>query len=269
VIAAGRWAAASRTPDAARVTVLTSLEGAARKAGPVPKRRACKTSTISAGRTGRHDPVPSCLPLTRQRSPSVSRALRLGLRGRRFSSIANAVSVSTVIGIGGDLAKAGGPPFCRWRHHRCAAAGRRRGPALYFSGDAAGELRTCRNHGLDVRSSMINRPPRAEIVLRRNHQGLVAIAHTMILAADRAAPGPALRAELAAASRSFSNVSPGRAGHVFEGVSWVEEMHASLRILGDGFRNRSSTRRRRLYQRLATMWQETGGCERLDAFFAG
>lgn len=185
----------------------------------------------------------------------------------------NAVSVSTVIGIGRALTQAG-VRFVDGAIIGSPPQGDERGPALYFSGDAAGELAGLSQYGLDVR--IIDGPIGAASALKLSYagitKGLVAIAATMILAADRAGAGPALKAELAASQpqllERFARTVPGMYSKAYR---WVEEMHAIAEFVGDGFPESVIYEGAAgLYQRLADdVAGDRAAVERLDAFFSG
>ncbi|MDB5566048.1 MAG: 6-phosphogluconate dehydrogenase [Tardiphaga sp.] len=184
----------------------------------------------------------------------------------------NAVSVSTMISIGRGLEQAGArlvdgaiiglPP-----------KGDERGPTIYFSGAAAGELAGLSEYGLDVR--LVDGPVGAASALKLSYagitKGLVAIATTMILAADRAGAGPALKAELAASQpqllERFARTLPDMYPKAYR---WVEEMHAISDFVGDGFPESIIFEgAASLYTRLADdVAGDRAACERIDAFFS-
>jgi putative dehydrogenase len=185
----------------------------------------------------------------------------------------NAVSVSTVTEIDHNLTQAGarfvdggiigGPP-----------KEDDRGPAVYVSGEAAKEIAGLSAYGLDIR--VIDGPIGAASALKLSYagitKGLVAIATTMILAADRAGAGPALKAELAASqpqllarfTRSVPDMYP-------KAYRWVEEMHAISEFIGKEFAESVIYEGAAgLYQRLADdVADDRAMCKRLDGFFGG
>src|SRR4051812_30361065 len=184
----------------------------------------------------------------------------------------NAVSVSTVIGIGERLARSG-VRFADGAIIGMPPQGDAPGPAIYVSGDAAGALVDLSQVGLDVR--LIDGPVGAASALKLSYagitKGLVAIAATMILAADRAGAGPALKAELAASQpqllERFAKTVPGMYDKAYR---WVEEMHAISEFVGDGFPESVIYQGAAgLYQRLAEdVAGDRAATARLDAFFA-
>jgi 3-hydroxyisobutyrate dehydrogenase-like beta-hydroxyacid dehydrogenase len=184
----------------------------------------------------------------------------------------NAVSVPTVIGIGDRLAQAG-VRFVDGAIIGQPPQGGDRGPTIYLSGGAAGELASLSEHGLDIR--VMDGPIGAASALKLSYagitKGLVAIAATMILAADRAGAGPALKAELAASQpqllERFAKTVPGMYSKAYR---WVEEMHAIAEFVGDGFPESVIYEGAAgLYQRLADdVAGDRAAVERLDAFFS-
>lgn len=184
----------------------------------------------------------------------------------------NAVSVSTVIDIGRGLTDAGArlvdgaiiglPP-----------KGDEPGPAIYFSGEAAGELADLSNYGLDIH--MVDGPVGAASALKLSYagitKGLVAIATAMILAADRAGAGAALKAELAASQPQlltrFARTLPDMYPKAYR---WVEEMHAIAEFIGDGFPELAIFEGAAgLYARVAEdVAGDRAACEQIDTFFS-
>jgi L-threonate 2-dehydrogenase len=184
----------------------------------------------------------------------------------------NAISVSTLLSIGRGLEQAGArlvdgaiiglPP-----------KGDNPGPAIYFSGDAAGELAGLSEYGLDVR--MIDGPLGAASALKLSYagitKGLVAVATAMILAADRAGAGPALKAELAASQpqllERFARTLPDMYPKAYR---WVEEMHAISDFIGGSFPESAIFKGAAgLYQRVADdIAGDRSLSERIDAFFS-
>jgi L-threonate 2-dehydrogenase len=185
----------------------------------------------------------------------------------------NAVSVSTMTGIDRLLTPTGAklvdgaiiglPP-----------KGEEKGPAIYFSGAAASELAGLLSaHGLDIRT--IDGPVGAASALKLSYagitKGLVAIAATMILAADRAGAGPALKAELASSQpqllERFGRTLPDMYGKAYR---WVEEMHAIAEFVGADFPEQVIFEGAAgLYERLAAdVAGDRAACQRMDAFFA-
>lgn len=146
----------------------------------------------------------------------------------------NAVGVTTVTDIGRTIEAAGG---------RCVDGAiigfppkeDNPGPTLYFSGAAAGELAELRDYGFHVLT--IDGPVGAASALKLSYagitKGLVAIAAAMVLAAERAGAGAALKAELAASQPQllarFTKTLPDMYPKAYR---WVEEMHAISEFIG-------------------------------------
>jgi 3-hydroxyisobutyrate dehydrogenase-like beta-hydroxyacid dehydrogenase len=182
----------------------------------------------------------------------------------------NAIGVSTLLGIGQRLERAG----ARLVDGAIIGAPPKEespGPAIYFSGDVAGELAGLSEYGLDVR--IIDGPLGAASALKLSYagitKGLVAIATTMILAADRAGAGSALKAELAASQpqllQRFARTLPDMYPKAYR---WVEEMHAISDFIGEGFPESIMFEGAAgLYQRIADdLAGDRAVCERIDAF---
>ncbi len=184
----------------------------------------------------------------------------------------NAVSVSTMIRIADHLALTG----TRVVDGAIIGAPPRRdgaGPAFYFAGAAAGEAAVLGSHGLDVR--VIDGPVGAASALKLSYagitKGLVAIAATMVLAAERAGAGPALKAELAASQPQllarFERTLPDMYPKAYR---WVEEMHAIAEFIGRDFPESAIFEGAAgLYQRIAAdVAEEKLLTGQIDAFLA-
>ncbi len=255
------------------VTVLTSLEGR----GPKSRQRAEAAGMQDVDDQRLVDEASVVLSIV----PPADAAALAGRFAARLGAAAhapvfvdcNAVAVSTAIDIGRGLEQAGG------RFVDGAIIGGPpkeddRGPAIYVSGERAGELAGLSAYGLDVR--VIDGPIGAASALKLSYagitKGLVAIATTMILAADRAGAGPALKAELAASqpqllarfTRSVPDMYP-------KAYRWVEEMHAISEFIGEEFAESVIYQGAAgLYQRLADDVEgDHALCKRLDGFFSG
>ncbi len=185
----------------------------------------------------------------------------------------NAISVSTVMDIGRrfddigvrfvDAGIIGGPP-----------KGDDAGPTFYCCGAAAGELTGLAAHGLHIR--LVDGAIGAASALKLSYagitKGLTAIATAMILAADRAGAGAALRAELAISQPQllarFTKALPEMYPKAYR---WVEEMHAISSFIGEDFAESAIFKGAAgLYDRIAA--DEDGdrtACGRIDAFLAG
>jgi 3-hydroxyisobutyrate dehydrogenase-like beta-hydroxyacid dehydrogenase len=184
----------------------------------------------------------------------------------------NAISVSTLCSIGRSLERAG----ARLVDGAIIGAppkGDNPGPAIYLSGDAAGELAGLSEYGLDVR--VIDGPLGAASALKMSYagitKGLVAVATAMILAADRAGAGPALKAELAASQpqlfERFARTLPDMYPKAYR---WVEEMHAISDFIGGSFPESIMFEGAAgLYQRMADdIAGDRAESTRIDGFFS-
>lgn len=253
-------------------TVLTSLEGR----GPRSRARAEAAGMRHADDQRIVDEasmILSIVPPAEASALAARFAARLG--GAAHAPIfvdCNAVSVSTVVGIGRSLEGAGArlvdgaiiglPPKAEGP-----------GPTFYFSGDAAGELSGLSAYGLDVR--LVDGPIGAASALKLSYagitKGLVAIATAMVLAADRAGAGPALKAELAASQPEllarFARTLPDMYPKAYR---WVEEMHAISEFIGDDFAESVIFEGAAgLYERIAgDVAGDRAACDRISAFFA-
>lgn len=149
----------------------------------------------------------------------------------------NAVSVATMTRIAGHLA----PTGTRVVDGAIIGAPPRQdgaGPTFYMAGEAAAEVAVLGSHGLAVR--VIEGPVGAASALKLSYagitKGLVAIAATMVLAAERAGAGPALKAELAASQPQllarFERTLPDMYPKAYR---WVEEMRAIAEFIGREF----------------------------------
>ena len=185
----------------------------------------------------------------------------------------NAISVTTVTGIAQRFADVGvrfvdagiigGPP-----------KGDDAGPTFYCCGTAAGELKGLSAYGLDV--SLVDGAIGAASALKLSYagitKGLTAIATAMILAADRAGAGPALRAELAASQPQllarFTRALPEMYPKAYR---WVEEMHAISEFIGKDFAESAIFEGAAgLYERIAgDVDGDRAACQRIDAFLSG
>ena len=139
-----------------------------------------------------------------------------------------------------------------------------KGPTFHFSGAAAPAAAVLADYGLDVR--IIDGPIGAASALKLSYagitKGLVAISAAMILAAERAGAGPALKAELAASQPQllarFEKTLPDMFPKAYR---WVEEMHAIAGFIGAGYpESQIYEGAAALYQRLAS--DEAGPAEK-------
>ncbi|WP_315836859.1 NAD(P)-dependent oxidoreductase [Bradyrhizobium prioriisuperbiae] len=253
-------------------TVLTSLEGR----GPKSRARAEAAGMRHADDQRIVDEasmILSIVPPAEAGALAERFAARLGAAAHAPIFVdCNAVSVSTMAGIGRSLAGAGArlvdgaiiglPP-----------KGDEAGPTFYFSGDAAGELRGLSAYGLDVR--LVDGPVGAASALKLSYagitKGLVAIATAMVLAADRAGAGPALKAELAASQpQLFARFTRTLPDMYPKAYRWVEEMHAISEFIGEDFAESAIfIGAAGLYERIAAdVDGDRAACQRIDAFLS-
>lgn len=254
------------------VKVLTSLEGRGSKS---------RARAEAAGMQHAEDQrlvdeagaIFSIVPPSEANALAERFAVRLGRAGHAPLFVdCNAVGVSTMTGIDRLFRRAGArlvdgaiigfPP-----------KGDDPGPAFYFSGDAAPELKELTKYGLDVR--IVDGPIGAASALKLSYagitKGLVAIATAMVLAAERAGAGSALKAELAASQPQllarFAKTLPDMYPKAYR---WVEEMHAISEFIGGEFPEALIYKGAAgLYERIAADVAEEGdACRRIDAFLA-
>ena len=254
------------------VKVLTSLDG---------RGRASRERAEAAGMQHADDQrlvdeagvILSIVPPTEANALAERFAARLGRAGHAPLFVdCNAVGVSTMTGIDRvfrrtgarlvDGAIIGFPP-----------KGDDPGPAFYFSGDAASGLKGLADYGLDVR--IVDGPIGAASALKLSYagitKGLVAIATAMVLAAERAGAGSALKAELALSQPQllarFAKTLPDMYPKAYR---WVEEMHAISEFIGADFPEALIYKGAAgLYERMAAdVAGDRDACARIDAFLA-
>lgn len=185
----------------------------------------------------------------------------------------NAISVTTVTAIARrfedvgvrfvDAGIVGGPP-----------KGDLPGPTFYCCGSAVGELKALSAYGLDIRplDGAIGAASALKLSYAGITKGLTAIATAMILAADRAGAGPALRAELAASQPQllarFTKALPEMYPKAYR---WVEEMNAISDFIGEDFAEAAIFKGAAgLYDRIAAdVDGNRAACDRIDAFLSG
>ncbi|WP_083513809.1 NAD(P)-dependent oxidoreductase [Bradyrhizobium manausense] len=254
------------------VKVLTSLEGR----GPRSRERAEAAGMQHADDQRLVDEagvILSIVPPGQANALAERFASRLGRAGHAPLFVdCNAVGVSTMAGIERvfrrtgarlvDGAIIGFPP-----------KGDDPGPALYFSGDAASDLKGLAEYGLDVR--IVDGPIGAASALKLSYagitKGLVAIATAMVLAAERAGAGAALKTELALSQPEllarFAKTLPDMYPKAYR---WVEEMHAISEFIGAEFPEALMYKGAAgLYERIAAdVAGDRETCKRIDAFLA-
>ena len=129
------------------------------------------------------------------------------------------------------------------------------------------------DYGLDVR--IVDGPIGAASALKLSYagitKGLVAIATAMVLAAERAGAGSALKAELALSQPQllarFAKTLPDMYPKAYR---WVEEMHAISEFIGADFPEALIYKGAAgLYERMAAdVAGDRDACARIDAFLA-
>jgi putative dehydrogenase len=252
------------------VTILTSLDG--RGAGSRERAEAAGMRHVDDQRlVDEASVILSIVPPTEAAALAERFAARLGRAAHRPIFVdCNAVGVTTMTDIERlfrrtgarlvDGAIIGFPP-----------KGDDPGPAFYVSGEPAADLEGLSSYGLDVR--IIDGPIGAASALKLSYagitKGLVAIATAMVLAAERAGAGPALKAELAASQPQllarFAKTLPDMYPKAYR---WVEEMHAISEFIGDGFPEALIYKGAAgLYERMAAdVAGDRAACGRIDAF---
>lgn len=238
IIAAGAMGSAiARRLSQHGVTVLTSLAGRS----PASRARAEAAGMLHAEDeqiVEQAKLILSIVPPAEASALAERLAVPLGKTDRRPIFVdCNAVGVTTVTDIGRTI-EAVGARFVDGAIIGFPPKGDDPGPTFYFSGAAAGELAELGDYGFQVRT--IDGPVGAASALKLAYagitKGLVAVAATMVLAAERAGAGQALKAELAASQPQllarFTKTLPDMYPKAYR---WVEEMHAIADFVGETF----------------------------------
>jgi putative dehydrogenase len=203
-------------------------------------------------------------------APALAQRFAAAMKGAARKPIfvdCNAIGVTTMTEIAGVIEAAGGvcvdgaiigfPP-----------KGEEAGPTFYFSGPAAGEAEQLSKFGLVVR--VVDGPIGAASALKLSYagitKGLVAVASAMIMAAERAGAGDALKAELAASQPQllarFEKTLPDMYPKAYR---WVEEMHAISGFIGAAFpESKIFEGAAGIYERIAASEADRA---QMDAFF--
>lgn len=235
IIAAGAMGsaiAARLTGNGARV--LTNLEGRS----PATRSRALAAGMEAAddAALAQADLILSIVPpadaaaLARRLAP----ALAAGGRKPVYADC-NAVNVETVREIA-DLVAPTGARFLDAAIIGLPPRPGSAGPRLYVSGAGAEAMRPLAEHGLDLRiiPGEIGAASALKMSFAGINKGLTALAALMVLAADRAGAGPALRAELAENEPEllarFARVLPDM---IPKAHRWVAEMGEIAGFFGD------------------------------------
>ncbi len=248
------------------VTVLTSLNGR----GAASTARAAASGMRHADDAeivDKADVILSIVPpgealgIARRFAPFLARSSRKPL----FVDC-NAIDVTTISTIEGVI-EAVGASFVDGALIGLPPKGDEKGPALYCAGSAAAPLAALIDYGLDIR--LMDGPNGAASALKLSYagitKGLVAVGAAMILAAERAGAGQALKDELAASQpdllarfgKSLPDMYP-------KAYRWVEEMHAIAAFVGPSLPEaRVYDAAAGLYERLAGSREDT---DTIDAF---
>jgi 3-hydroxyisobutyrate dehydrogenase-like beta-hydroxyacid dehydrogenase len=165
----------------------------------------------------------------------------------------NAVSPKSVIAIAGAVTEAdcpfvdggiiGGPP-----------SPGSKGPSIYVSGTAAGRIEDLGQYGLRIRSmgGKIGDASALKMSYAGLNKGMVALGTAMVLAAERAGVGDALRAELAESQAAMLNqLTRGVPGMFPKAYRWVAELEEIARFAGPGAEAEIFNGVARLYDRIA------------------
>ena len=216
-------------------TVLTLLDG--RSAGTCARAQAAGMKGVDEAGLVRADAILSIVPpgealaLARRLTPALAAA------GTKPVFVdCNALDVRTVVAVG-DVITATGAAFVDGGIIGFPPTQGSPGPSFYLSGPSAAALAaTLAQLGLQVRP--IDGPVGAASALKMSYagitKGLAAVATMMILGADRAGAGPALRAELAASQpQLLARFTASLPDMVPKAYRWVAEMHEIAAFLGD------------------------------------
>lgn len=145
------------------------------------------------------------------------------------------------------------------------------GPRLHVSGDAADSARPLRDLGVDLRVNTggIGAASGLKMAYAGINKGLTALAALMVLGAERAGAGEALRAELAETEPALlARFARGLPDMLPKAQRWVAEMHEIADFLGDDAAGRQVfAGAADLYARLSGA-DEAGDSARLRAFAA-
>jgi L-threonate 2-dehydrogenase len=223
------------------ITVLTSLEGrspASQERAEAAGMRPASDEVIAA----EAKLILSIVPPAEAINLAERLAIPLGRTKHRPTFIdCNAVSVSTVTKIGHAIEAAGvrfvdggiigGPP-----------KGDDSGPTLYVSGDLSGDVvdELVQLEGCGLHVGRLDGPIGSASALKLSYagitKGLVALGTAMILAAERAGTGQALKEELTASQPQllarFSKALPDMYPKAYR---WVDEMRSIADFIGERF----------------------------------
>jgi len=232
------------------VTVLTSLQGRGKTSAE--RAKAAGMKDVSDDEIAAADIILSIVPprdavaLTQRLSPHLTKASK-----KPVYVDCNAVSPQTVIGIGAVIDKTGAPFIDAGIIGGPPKKGER-GPVFYYSGGQSPVIDQLNDNGLVFRP--LDAAVGAASALKMSYagitKGLTAIGSAMILSAERAGAGEALRAELADSqpmllkyfTRSVPDMFP-------KAYRWVAEMQEIAGFHGDG-------PARDMYQAIAALYQQ-------------
>jgi 3-hydroxyisobutyrate dehydrogenase-like beta-hydroxyacid dehydrogenase len=216
--------------------VLTSLEGR----GATSRARAAAAGMIDASyeeMAGRCDLILSIVPPANANELAMRFAPLLGTAGAAPFVECNAIAPSTIAEIA-SLLEAHGATCIDGAIIGAPPKENDQGPTFYVSGEAAKSVAVLGRYGLAVR--IMDGPIGAASALKLSYsginKGLTALAATMILAAERAGAGAALKDELLASQpqllarleKSLPDMYP-------KAYRWVEDMHAIAEFVGADF----------------------------------
>lgn len=148
----------------------------------------------------------------------------------------NALDVTTVQAVG-EVVRAAGGAFIDGGIIGLPPTPGAAGPVLYLSGDSAAEAAATLG-GLGLRTQAMDGPVGAASALKMSYagitKGIAAIASLMILGAERAGAGAALRAELAASQPQLLARFAGSLPDMLpKAYRWVAEMREIAQFLGE------------------------------------
>ena len=146
----------------------------------------------------------------------------------------NAVSPATVHGIAATIAPTGAP-FLDGAILGLPPKPGDKGPRIYVAGDDLGPLMALRERGLDMRACEggVGAASGLKMAYAGINKGLRALAALVVLGAERAGAGAALRAELAESEPELlARFASGFADMMPKAHRWVAEMHEIADFLG-------------------------------------
>jgi len=235
ILAAGAMGSAL----AARLTangaaVLTVLEGRS----PATRDRAVAAGMTDTDLPGlmRADLLLSIVPPADAEALAITLAPILAAAARKPVYVdCNAVNVETVRRIAGIVAPTGAA-FLDGAIIGLPPKPGTPGPRLHVSGDAAASARPLRDLGVDLRVNTggIGAASGLKMAYAGINKGLTALAALMVLGAERAGAGAALRAELAETEPALlARFARGLPDMLPKAGRWVAEMHEIAAFLGD------------------------------------